>query len=189
MTQPARLLGGERVRLTALQQGDIPTIARWYGDTAFLRLFDAVAARPLSEAEISLKLEEWQRDQNGFYFAVRSADERKDDLLGLIELDGVLWPHRVCGMSIAIGDCGDWGQGYGYEAAELALAFAFGELNLHRVTATVFNYNERSRALVEKLGFRLEGAFREFLERDGERHDMLLYGLLRPEWEARQQAG
>jgi RimJ/RimL family protein N-acetyltransferase len=93
----------------------------------------------------------------------------------------------VCGFSIAIGDPANWGQGYGYEAAQLALAFAFDELNLHRVTTTVFSYNERSIALVEKLGFRTEGAFREFLHRDGRRHDMLLYGLLRPEWEARRQ--
>lgn len=187
MTLPARLLYGERVRLTALTQGDVPTIARWYRDTALLRLFDAVAARPQSEAEIARRLEEWQQDENGFYFAIRPVDESEDNLLGLIELDGVLWPHGVCGISIAIGDRADWGQGYGYEAGELALAFAFHELNLHRVTATIFSYNERSRALVEKLGFRREGTFREFLERDGKRHDMLLYGLLRPEWKARQQ--
>ena len=96
MTQPARLLRGERVRLTALEQGDVPIIARWYRDTALLRMFDAVAARPRSEAEIARKLEDWQQDENGFYFAVRSVDESEDDLLGLLELDGVLWPHGVC---------------------------------------------------------------------------------------------
>ncbi len=61
---------------------------------------------------------------------------------------------------------------------------AFDELGLHRLTATVFSYNPRSIALLEKLGFRREGTFREFLLRDGERHDMLLYGLLRREWAA-----
>ncbi|MGD8996621.1 MAG: GNAT family protein [Anaerolineae bacterium] len=175
------------MRLTALNQADVPIIARWYCDTAFLRLFDAVAARPQSEAEVARRLEKWQQDANGFYFAIRSVDGSDEDLLGLIELDGVLWPHGVCGISIGIGDRADWGRGYGYEACELALAFAFYELNLHRVTATVFRYNERSIALFEKLGFVREGAFREFLERDGERHDMLLYGLLRPEWQARHR--
>jgi RimJ/RimL family protein N-acetyltransferase len=186
MTSPARLLYGDKVRLTALNQGDVPVIARWYRDTVLLRLFDAVAACPQSEAEIARRLDKWEQDENGFYFAIRSVDGSGEDLLGLIELDGILWPHGVCGISIAIGDRADWGQRYGYEAGKLALAFAFHELNLHRVTATVFSYNERSRALVEKLGFRREGTFREFLERDGERYDMLLYGLLRPEWEARQ---
>jgi RimJ/RimL family protein N-acetyltransferase len=49
-----------------------------------------------------------------------------------------------------------------------------------------FSYNKRSIALFEKLGFQPEDAFREFLKRDGKRHDMLLHGLLRPECEARQ---
>jgi len=44
--------------------------------------------------------------------------------------------------------------------------------------------NRRSIALFEKLGFRREGAHREFLQRDGERYDMLLYGLLKHEWRA-----
>ncbi|MBN2007175.1 MAG: GNAT family N-acetyltransferase [Anaerolineae bacterium] len=57
------------------------------------------------------------------------------------------------------------------------------ELNLYRVQATVFDYNPRSRAMFKKAGFQQEGAFRDFLSRDGQRHDMLLYGLLRREWE------
>ncbi len=55
---------------------------------------------------------------------------------------------------------------------------------LRRVQLTVFSYNERAIALYEKLGFRREGAFREFLQRDGKQYDMYLYGLLRREWEA-----
>jgi len=34
----------------------------------------------------------------------------------------------------------------------------------------------------ERLGFRREGVFREFLFRDGEVGDMVLYGILRREW-------
>jgi RimJ/RimL family protein N-acetyltransferase len=86
-------------------------------------------------------------------------------------------------MSYCIGDPANRGQGYGYEATQLALAFAFHELNLHRVTLTVFDYNQPSIALAEKLGFRREGVFREFLQRDGQRHNMILFGLLRHEWE------
>ena len=147
-----------------------------------MRLYDARPAHPKSKAELARWLEELQKAKNAFAFGVRPLGS--DDLIGYVELDGILWPHGVCGFSIAIGDCANWGQGYGYEAAQLALAFAFDEINLHRVTATVFSYNERSIALFEKLGFRREGAYREFIRRDGKRYDMFLYGLLRREWEA-----
>jgi RimJ/RimL family protein N-acetyltransferase len=61
------------------------------------------------------------------------------------------------------------------------------ELNLHRVQLTVFSYNERAIALYEKLGFQREGVYREFIQRDGRRYDMYLYGLLRREWKANQK--
>ncbi len=176
----ANLLRGDRVRLNALTLDDIPTIVRWYENAEFLRLYDARPARPRSEAELSRWLEELEKTENTVAFAVRLLDD--NELIGYTELDGILWPHGVSGFSIAIGDRAIWGKGYGYEAARLALAFAFDELNLHRITATIFSYNKRSIALFDKLGFQYEGVFREFLQRDGKRHDMLLYGLLRREW-------
>jgi RimJ/RimL family protein N-acetyltransferase len=67
----------------------------------------------------------------------------------------------------------------------LVLRFAFHEINLHRLQLTVFAYNERAIASYERLGFVREGVFREFINHDGRRYDMILYGLLRHEWEAR----
>ncbi|MBU0705283.1 MAG: GNAT family N-acetyltransferase [Chloroflexi bacterium] len=178
----SKLLCGDQARLTALTPDDLPTIARWFEDAEFMRLYDARPARPKSEAELDRWLKELEKAKNDFAFAVRPLGSK--DLVGYVELDGILWPHGVCGFSIAIGERANRGQGYGYEAAQLALAFAFDEINLHRVTVTVFSYNERSIALFEKLGFQREGVYREFLQRDGKRYDMLLYGLLKHEWEA-----
>jgi RimJ/RimL family protein N-acetyltransferase len=177
-----RLLCGNLVRLAAVTSDDLPTMARWYGQTELLRLYDARPASPMSEAELAKWLEQTQKDKNTFAFAIRSL--QGDDMVGYLELDGILWAHGVSGFSIVIGDQANWGKGYGSEAARLALAFAFDELNLHRITVTIFDYNDRSIALFEKLGFQREGAFREFIRRDDQRYDMLLYGLLRHEWRA-----
>jgi len=175
------LLQGQRVRLTALTAEDLPTMRPWFQDAEFMRLFDAQAANPKGPGW----LEEWfnstQKATDGYYFAIRRVED--EALIGYIELDGILWPHQVAWFSIGIGERACWGQGYGAEAARLTLDFAFRELNLYRVQATVFSYNTRSQALFERLGFRREGAFREFLCRDGQRHDMLLFGLLRPEYQ------
>ncbi|WP_327991879.1 GNAT family protein [Heyndrickxia sporothermodurans] len=81
----------------------------------------------------------------------------------------------------------DRGKGFGYEAMELALDFAFYELNLNRVQLTVFDYNQSAISLYKKLGFQQEGSYREFIHRNGKRHDMLLFGLLKREWESRTE--
>jgi RimJ/RimL family protein N-acetyltransferase len=89
-------------------------------------------------------------------------------------------------MGVGIGEPQYRGKGYGTEATQLLLKYAFHEINLHRVQLTVFAYNLSAIAVYEKLGFVKEGVMRERLHRDGQRHDVLLYSLLRHEWEARQ---
>ena len=177
------ILQGPRIRLTAVAKTDLPTISVWYEDTVYSRMFDAIPAVPKSQAQLEQWLEGVYKAKDSFLFAVRPLDE--ETLLGYIELDGILWAHQNCWLGIGMGNREHWGQGFGRESMELALNFAFHELNLHRVQLTVFSYNERAINLYQKLGFKQEGVFREHIQRDGRRYDMILYGLLRWEWTER----
>jgi RimJ/RimL family protein N-acetyltransferase len=164
-----------------MRSEDAATLATWQEQGGFLRHFDAVPAVPRTEAQIVKRIEQAQEASDGYLLAIRGNAD--DLLLGQLELDGIAWTHGVAWLSVVIFDPEQRGQGYGREAIGLALRFAFHELNLQRVQLTVFSYNTGAIAIYERLGFVHEGTFREFLERDGQRHDMLLYGLLRREWE------
>lgn len=177
----SNLLAGEKVRLTAVTSNDLPTITRWWADADFLRLYNSAPAVPRNEEQLSRRFDLGQTSPDTFLFAVRLLEY--DDVIGLLELDGIEWSNRTTFLSIGIGAPEYRGKGYGYEAMRLALNFAFNELNLYRVCLTVFSYNEAAIALYERLGFTREGVYREHLERDGRRHDMILYGLLRREWQ------
>lgn len=176
------LLHGSRVWLTALSRDDAAVIARWDTDSEFIRLLDSSPAYPRNEDQVARWIENEQKSCDNFLFGIRLVET--DDLIGWLELDGIQWNHQTCSLGIGIGNRALWGQGYGAEAMNLALEFAFYELNLHGVHLTVFSYNQRAITLYEKLGFQREGAYREYLQRDGQRYDMLLYGILRHEWEA-----
>jgi RimJ/RimL family protein N-acetyltransferase len=65
---------------------------------------------------------------------------------------------------------------------KVILRYAFTEVNLQRVSLTVFEYNPRAVRSYEKTGFRHEGRFRQFLNRENRRWDMLFMGILRDEW-------
>ena len=132
----SNLLRGELVWLTAVTKEDIPTLARWWADADFLRVYDSVPAYPKNEAQLAKRIEGGQNDSTNFLFGVRPAGE--EQLIGLLELDGIQWSHGTTFMSIAIGDVANRGKGYGREAMKLALRFAFDELNLHRVCLTIF---------------------------------------------------
>lgn len=173
------LFTGTYIKLTALNKEDLPTLVTWHQDSTFLRLFDAVAAKPKSVADLEKWYEDLNRSESNYVFAIR---DKEDQLVGYVELDGILWNQGTGWISIAIGS-NEQRKGYGKEAMELLLRFAFHELNLRRVQLTVFEYNEPAIKLYESLGFTREGAFREFLMRDGKTSDMILYGLLKEEWE------
>lgn len=108
---PSTLLRGSRVRLTALIQNDLPTVTQWHQNPDFLRLFDALPACPKTEAALAQWLEDTHKATDAFLFAIRLLDN--DELIGYVELNGILWTHRVSGVSIAIGETKQWGKGYG----------------------------------------------------------------------------
>jgi RimJ/RimL family protein N-acetyltransferase len=177
------LLQGSLVRLAALRPEDFEEIAKSQLDTRAWRLMDTRPAAPASAKSHEEWFTEESKKENVFRFTIRSLAD--DSFLGFAELDGVDWPHGDTGLGIALLDPDTWGKGYGRDAMELLLRFSFAELNMHRVTLTVFEYNDRAVSLYEGLGFQREGTYRERLLRDGERYDMYLYGILRSEWEAR----
>ena len=180
------LLRGDRVRLTALDESDAPTIARWHEDADYLRLQDTNAAVPRTAADISSQITAESKAADTIVLAIRLVDG--DELVGTLGFYEIEWSNQVAWLGLGIGDRSHWGQGVGSEAMQLALGYAFCELNLYRVQLTVIDTNARAIALYEKLGFQREGVFRKFGRRDGKRYDMFLYGLLRPEWESHQRS-
>lgn len=174
------LLKGEKVKLTAINEKDIETIAKWYSDIDFLRFFDAAPALPKTEQQLGQWVKSIQDSHDSIAFAIRPIEE--EAIVGYIELDRILWVHGVATVGIGIGTGEHRRKGYAKEALKLLMELAFNELNLHRLQLNVFNYNERAITLYESIGFRREGIYREFVHRDGRRWDMYLYGILRHEW-------
>lgn len=77
------------------------------------------------------------------------------------------------------------GQGLMAEALRAGNAFMFSELRLHRIMANFRPENDRSRALLARLGFVEEGYAREYLFIDGAWRDHVLTSLVNPAFEAR----
>jgi len=75
------------------------------------------------------------------------------------------------------------GNGYATEAAALCLEHAFDDRGLHKVLARVFEHNDASMRVLDKLGFQQEGRLREHDYIRGEYRDTYLFGLLAEEFE------
>jgi RimJ/RimL family protein N-acetyltransferase len=77
------------------------------------------------------------------------------------------------------------GKGYATEAAEAMLAYAFTDLNLHRVVAELDPRNGKSVALSLRLGMRKEAHLREHMWLKNEWSDTGIYAILSREWYSR----
>jgi RimJ/RimL family protein N-acetyltransferase len=180
----APLFQGELVRLAAANsETDAELFARWSRDTEYMRLQSSWAARPSSAKQAKEELCDWMENEkpNDYEFIIRTL--AKDQPIGSVGLDGIRWSHGDGFVGIGIGDREYWGNGYGTDAMRAILRFAFTELNLHRVSLDVFEYNLRAIRSYEKAGFVVEGRERQVLHRDGRRWDMIYMGILRKEWE------
>jgi [ribosomal protein S5]-alanine N-acetyltransferase len=72
------------------------------------------------------------------------------------------------------------GQGLMREALEHAIPHVFERLRLHRISANYQPHNERSAALLERLGFAVEGRARDYLYIDGAWRDHVLTARVNP---------
>jgi RimJ/RimL family protein N-acetyltransferase len=178
---------GEQVYLIAPDPDqDAGLFAKWMRDSEFVRLMDTDPARLLSidkhkewlEKDL---VEEQKSDQ--LYFLMRTFENEKT--IGLIGLDGIRWVHGDAWVGIGLGERDYWGKGYGTDAMRILQRYAFDELNLHRLSLTVFDYNHRAIRSYEKAGFIVEGRARKYLNREGQRYDMIFMGILRDEWQKR----
>lgn len=73
-------------------------------------------------------------------------------------------------------------QGHGYmtEACKAVIAFAFDDLGLHRLMANHMPQNKRSAAVLQGLGFTVEGMAKDYLFLAGAWRDHVLTALTSP---------
>ena len=78
-----------------------------------------------------------------------------------------------------------WGRGIATAAVRALTGFVFEHDRWRRLFAGVFSTNPASMRVLEKVGYRREGVFRQAVIKDGRVLDQIIYGLTREEWKGR----
>jgi len=181
----ADLLRGKLVRLCAVDPDVFSKIfIAWSHDSEFWRLLANSPPVPLSQEGMKKFIEKelMKDDPRNLFFIVRTLKD--DHIIGEVGLDGISYTRGDSYAGIGIGERNYWGKGYGTDAMNILLRYAFTELNLQRVSLTVFEYNQRAIRSYEKCGFKPEGRSHEAFHREGRRWDIIHMGILSDEWQA-----
>jgi ribosomal-protein-serine acetyltransferase len=102
-------------------------------------------------------------------------------IAGVAGFHAVDWPNRSTSLGYWLAE-GEEGGGTMTHAVRALVDHAFGQWELNRVEIRADVENVRSRALAERLGFRLEGTLRQALRLSDGFHDDALYAVLAEDW-------
>ena len=107
-------------------------------------------------------------------------DARFERAIGSIAFNNIVrGAFQSCHLGYQI-DEQEINKGLMTEALRHAIAFIFDEWKLHRIEANVMPRNQRSRRVVEKLGFVEEGLARKYLKINGVWEDHIHYIIFNP---------
>lgn len=109
-------------------------------------------------------------------------DHERDQHVGNIKLGPIHWSHGIGDIGILIGDKASWGKGFATEAIRLLTNYAFGTLNLAKVTASCYGTNRGSLKAFLNAGFVQEGVRRAHYVCQGERVDGILLAAFQSGW-------
>ena len=184
MTFP--ILTTPRLLLRAFTPKDIPDLVRLAGDWEIART--TTIPHPYSE-EAACRWIASQREAFAQDHAVTWAMTHRQEgyFMGAIDLRFQKQRH-VAEIGYWVG-VPYWGQGYTTEAARAVLAYGFGEQELYRIQARYLHNNPASGRVMQKIGMTYEGTLRAAVFRDGAYYDLLVYAILKPEYERRRAAG
>jgi len=181
------MLRGKRISLTPIRREYIDSFLRWLNDpeiTQFLTIY-----RPLTQMEEEDWLEKLKDRQDTILFSiVISKEDDSGPLIGNCGIHNIDWKNRFGEVGIMIGEKVYHNQGYGTEAMELLLEYAFYTVNLNRIELLVYDYNTRAIKLYKKLGFMEEGRKRQFMWNKGRYHDAIIMSILAEEWRDRNKS-
>ena len=167
-------LEGQRLFLSPMRIDDAEKYVCWLNDRSVTDGLGNTVMMTTIEGEKEWIVNAGKKGDVNFAI-VRKED---DELLGNCSLMNIDRINRTCTVGIFIGDEENRSKGYGKEALELLLSYAFNFQNMHHVNLNVFSFNKRAIKCYEKIGFKTCGIKHEVRFLDGKYQDEIEMEIL-----------
>ena len=174
-------LSGEKVSLTKISVNELDFICKIECDKSIWYFEEYVQSNENEvRKEYLHKIEEKERIRN-YDFIVTIVEGVSKIPIGLAQI----WSYSEFRKSWELGFAilpEYSGKGYGRESAKLLLAFAFEQLDAHKVVGMCHSKNTRSVSLMEDIGMTREAIFKEELFWHNKWIDQYFFSILEKEY-------
>ncbi|PAF32848.1 GNAT family protein [Paenibacillus sp. 7516] len=175
----------ELIRLRALREEDWE--AHYYNrfDTPARRLLECAVELPPTLAEAKHFTESFSNFSSTHGRIMFSIEDWHGEYLGGANINSIDERNGTFSIGIQV-DRDHRGKGVGTRAVRIMLKYAFFERRLNKFNDSVLEGNEPSAAMMRKLGCIQEGVRRKVIYTNGRYHDMILFGLTKDEFMAKE---
>lgn len=172
--EPSRrrfMIAGEHVILRAFEHDDAERCYRWMNDPNIVRTLKT--RYPIAfQNEVEWLERAMHPNANERHFAIEWRDDRTH--VGNASIHDIDWVSRTGWFGLFVGEPTAWNRGFGSDAIQTLVRFAFDEMNLMKLRINVFDYNERAKHVLLGHGFVEEGKLARDFYREGSYHDIVI---------------
>lgn len=173
-----KFLEGEKVYLRPVQDSDLELVEFGKNNTDVRETLFLFA--PMTQEQVRTEMNAWSSSKEIMFFTICSRDN--DEPVGQTAFVRIDYVSRAAVFYIAIYDPQFWSKGYGSEATNLMVKYAFEILNLNRIQLHVCSENTKGVKAYEKAGFKIEGTLRQAMYHFDRYVDFYVMGILREEY-------
>jgi len=166
---------GDRLFLRNVRCQDIRKgYLRWMNDPEVTQFLECRFQKH-TEGELRDFVKDMEEDPSNVFLAIvlREGDRH----IGNLKISLIDWYHRFADIGLLIGDKSCWGQGFGSEAIRLATDYSFGVLELHSLTAGLYDANIGSFRAFLKAGWKQQGLRKNRCLHQDQYTDEILMGI------------
>lgn len=171
-----------RVYLRALNIEDHLKTYEWRQDPVYKK--GVVSQERYTNLETEKKWMETiiQNHKSGKEVRLAIVENDTEEFIGMIYLTNINYINQTSSIGSLIGPHSFRGKGYIFDARLQLLKYAFNELGLNRISATILEDNKRSIKAVEKFGYVKEGVLRNAVFKNGEFKNLIAFSILKAEF-------
>lgn len=169
---------GQKIYLRAMEPEDMECFREMLNDPGTARMVVGWS-HPASKLDQQKWYERTIGDSNKRFSVVLIEGDRTVGMVALTDIDLV---NRNACYGIKLHPSCPRMQGIGTDALMTLMEYAFNQLNLNRLDTEILLYNVASRRLHERCGWHEEGIKKQAVYRDGQYHDLAIFGILKSEF-------
>lgn len=172
-----------RLLLRPIALGDAANLHRVFSDPLTMRYVDFPPCSSLADTQKRVQF--WMIPLPEWHATWTLVERKTNTPIGIVTYHHRETANRRLEIGYILGRP-YWRRGLMREAIEALIDYCFGTLAMHRIEVTVCPENEAAVGFTESLGFRREGGpLRDRSLVQGQYRDLLLYGLLARDWQAK----